>query len=89
MLIAVPYALAVAICFVLVEARGSGWLNVLALLCAWNALKFIVAGPVTLMRLLRVRARESQARHRAPRASHPDHVPQERSDEPLFMSGRG
>jgi hypothetical protein len=74
MLLAVPYAFAMAVCVGLVEAGGSGWLNVLALLFAWNASKFLGAGPVTLVRLLRVRGREGQARHRAPKASFPARV---------------
>jgi hypothetical protein len=65
MLLAVPYVFAVAGCVGLVEAGGSGWLNVLALLFSWNALKFLGAGPVTLMRLLRVRGREARAERRA------------------------
>jgi hypothetical protein len=60
MLLAVPYTLAMAACVGLVESGGSGWLNVLALLFAWDALKFLGAGPVTLIRLLRVRGREAQ-----------------------------
>lgn len=65
MLIAVPYALAAALCARLVEAGGSGWLNVLTVLFVWNGLKFVVAGPVTLFRLLLVRRREARARRRA------------------------
>jgi hypothetical protein len=65
MLLAVPYALAAVFCVGMVEAGGSGWLNVLALLFAWNALKILAAGPVTLMRLLRVRGGEARARRRA------------------------
>ena len=52
-LLAVPYALASVFCAGLVEAGGSGWLNLLALLFVWNSLKLLVAGPVTLIRLLR------------------------------------
>jgi hypothetical protein len=89
MLLAVPYAFAMAVCVGLVEAGGPGWLNVLALLFAWNALKFLGAGPVTLMRLLRTRGREGQARHLTPTASLPARVEQERFDEPQFMSGHG
>jgi len=62
MLIAVPYALAAALCVGLVEAGGSGWLNVLIVLFMWNALKFLVAGPATLFRLLAVRRREARTR---------------------------
>jgi hypothetical protein len=60
MLLAVPYSFAVVVCVGLVDAGRSGWLNVVALLFSWNALKFLGAGPFTLMRLLRVRAREAQ-----------------------------
>jgi hypothetical protein len=62
MLVAVPYALAAALCAGLFEAGGSGWLNVLTVLFVWNALKFVVAGPATLLRLLAVRRREARAR---------------------------
>jgi len=62
MLVAVPYALAAALCAGLVEDGGSGWLNVLTVLFAWNALKFVAAGPATLLRLLAVRRREARAR---------------------------
>ena len=88
MLLAVPYAFAMIVCVGLVEAGGSGWLNVLALLFAWNALKFLGAGPVTLVRLLRVRGRERRAERRTPRASRPVRVGQVRSDE-LLVSRHG
>ena len=65
MLIAVPYALAAALCAGLVEAGGSGRLNVLTVLFVWNALKFIVAGPATLVRLVAVRRREARAQRRS------------------------
>jgi len=68
MLLAVPYLLAAVFCVGLVEAGGSRWLNMLALLFAWNALKFLGAGPLTLMSLFRVRGREARARRRAIRA---------------------
>jgi hypothetical protein len=61
MLVAVPYALAAVLCAGLVEAGGSGWLNVLTVLFVWNALKFVIAGPATLLRLLAVRRREARA----------------------------
>ena len=62
MLIAVPYVLAAVLCARLVEAGESGWLSLLVLLFVWNALKFVVAGPATLIRLLSVRHREARAR---------------------------
>jgi hypothetical protein len=39
-----------------------GWINLLVLVCLWNALKFVVNGPVTLVRLVRVRAIERRYR---------------------------
>jgi hypothetical protein len=65
MLLSIPYMLVAVLCAGLVRAEGSGWLSVLALLCAWNALKFLVAGPATLIRLLRVRHWEARARRHA------------------------
>jgi hypothetical protein len=65
MILAVPYGVATVLCAGLAGAGGSGWLNALAILFAWNALKVVIAGPVTLLRLIRVRGRESRARRRA------------------------
>ena len=89
MLLAVPYAFATAMCVGLVEAGGSRWLNVLALLFVWNALKFLGAGPVTLGRLLRVRGREGRTRRRARSSSFVARGEQERSDGSLYVSGHG
>ncbi|WP_232333600.1 sulfate permease [Agromyces laixinhei] len=61
MLLAIPYLIAAAAAFAEMTEYG-GWFSVLALLCVWNAFKFLVAGPATLVRLLRVRARESRTR---------------------------
>ena len=69
MLLAVPYVLATVLCAEVVDAGGTGWLNVLALLFAWNALKFLVAGPATLIRLIRVRGREAREQRRLVRRS--------------------
>ena len=63
MLLAVPYGLGALLCLGLAES-GSGWLYLVGLLMAWNALKFLVAGPVTLIRLARVRVLEARV-HRA------------------------
>jgi hypothetical protein len=70
MLLAVPYALAAVACAGLAGGAGSGWLSGLALLFVWDALKFIIAGPVTLVRLLRVRSQEA----RLQRFAHPSHL---------------
>ncbi|WP_411700473.1 sulfate permease [Conyzicola sp.] len=62
MLIAVPYLLAAVFCIGLAQDGRSGWLNLLAVLFVWNALKFIIAGPATLARLIVTRHREALAR---------------------------
>jgi len=77
MLLAIPYSFATAVCVWLMEAGGSGWLNFLALLFSWNALKFVGAGPVTLIQLQHVRAREANTRRRATTAAHFVHVEQQ------------
>jgi hypothetical protein len=59
MLLAVPYGLA-AVAFASMADQG-GWFSVLALVCVWNACKFLVAGPATLTRLVLVRAHEARA----------------------------
>lgn len=58
MLLAVPYTLATVVCVGLAENGGSGWLQAFALLFAWNSLKFLVAGPVTLIKLVHLRGQE-------------------------------
>lgn len=67
MLLAAPYLLAASICTNLIADGGPGWLNLLVLLFIWNALKFIVMGPISLALLIRVRIREAVARRRARR----------------------
>lgn len=64
MLFAVPYLLAASICTSLIADGGPGWLNPLVLLFIWNALKFIVMGPVSVILLIRVRVHEAVARRR-------------------------
>ncbi|WP_174843224.1 sulfate permease [Cryobacterium glaciale] len=88
MLLAVPYALAAVLCTGLAEDGGSGWFNLLALLFAWNALKFLVAGPLTLMRLLWLLGGEANARRRAARALRGEGVGLELFEEPVLTSRR-
>lgn len=61
------YLYGIAICTTLLSHEGPGWLNLLLLLFFWNALKFIWLGPVSLIKLIRVRAEEGRA-HRCARA---------------------
>lgn len=62
MLLAVVYFYAASVMTVLIDSGGSRWLYLVMLVCIWNALKFIVHGPVSLILLARVRLQESRAR---------------------------
>ncbi len=69
MLLAVPYLFAASICTALIDGGASRWLYVVALVCIWNALKFIVIGPVSAVILLRARNAERRSRRRQPRTT--------------------
>ncbi|MFB9309791.1 hypothetical protein BJY17_000752 [Agromyces hippuratus] len=86
MLLAVPYGLAAVYCVGLVERGAAGWLNLLAILFVWNGLKFLVAGPMTAIRLIRVRASEARARRSAAAGMLETDVSAERFEELEFTS---
>lgn len=71
MLIAAPYIGAVKLLSEVIDHAGPewGWLHLVVLLCAWNALKMLWLGPVSLIRLARVRLREHAQRRTAARAA--------------------
>jgi hypothetical protein len=73
MLLAVPYLLAASTFTTLIADGEPGWLNLLVLLCLWNAMKFIIMGPVSLILLARIRVREEVA-GRADRRATPELV---------------
>lgn len=62
--LAAPYLLAANYCMTVIDGGGPGWLNLLVLLFCWNALKFLIMGPVSLVLLIRVHIQEAIARHR-------------------------
>lgn len=64
MLLAVPYFLAANYCLTLIEDGGPGWLNLLVLLFCWNALKFLIMGPISVVLLIRSRHEEWATRRR-------------------------
>ncbi|WP_028279044.1 hypothetical protein [Arthrobacter sp. H5] len=68
MLLAAPYLMAASCCSNLASDGGPGWLNLLVLLFVWNAMKFIVMGPISLALLMRVRGREAIALRAGTRA---------------------
>ena len=76
MLLAIPYLYAASICAQLAENGGPGWLHLLVLLFIWNALKFLVNGPITLVVLIRARLAERRDRRLVEResAGHPIHT---------------
>ena len=69
MLIAVPYLLGAWLLTVWIADGGPGWLNLLVLLFIWNALKFVVNGPITLVVLIRARLTERRDRRIVERES--------------------
>lgn len=62
MLLAVVYIVIAAALAQWAVGGAPGWINLLVLLCLWNALKFVVNGPITVVRLLRLRAHERRYR---------------------------
>ncbi|WP_174843058.1 sulfate permease [Cryobacterium sp. TMS1-20-1] len=67
MLLAFPYAFAAIYCRAQVDDGGSGWLNLLVILCLWDTLKLLLIGPISLLKLIAVRVREAGARRRTTR----------------------
>lgn len=67
MVLAIPYLLVAAVCRNLIEDGGLGWLNLLLLLFIYNAMKFTIMGPVSLVLLARIRLRERAQRRRPQR----------------------
>lgn len=55
MLIAAPYLLAATTFEQILHEGGPGWLNLLVILFAWDALKFLWIGPVSLTWMIRDR----------------------------------
>ena len=67
MLLAVVYVVIAAALAQWVVSGAPGWINLLVLVCLWNAIKFVVNGPITAIRLVRVRSNER--RYRSPTVS--------------------
>lgn len=64
MLLAVPYLLIASICTNALDQGAPGWLHLVVLWSVWNAMKFIITGPISLVLLARARIREAGARRR-------------------------
>ncbi|MDN5757563.1 MAG: sulfate permease [Tomitella sp.] len=65
MLVAAPYLLIANICTGLIDDGGPGWLHLVVAWAIWNAMKFVIMGPVSLALLVRARTQEAVARRRA------------------------
>ena len=68
MLLAAPYIVLAYWCSSAIGDGAPGWLNLVILLCLWNALRFVAIGPISVALLIRVRHNEAvalreQARH--------------------------
>ncbi|WP_286748410.1 sulfate permease [Microbacterium sp. 71-23] len=72
MLLAAPYLYAAAICTTIIDQGGPGWLNILVVLSIWDAFKMLWIGPISLVLLVRVRAREYRERRAAARSGEGD-----------------
>lgn len=49
MLLALPYLLVASTCTSLFANGGPGWLNLVVLWGTWNALKFLIMGPTSIV----------------------------------------
>ena len=64
MLLAIPYLFAASLCTALIDGGASRWLYLVALVCIWNALKFMWIGPISALRLVSAWVPERRARRR-------------------------
>lgn len=62
MLLAIPYLAVANILTILIGRGAPGWFHLLVLLCIWNAFKFLVLGPVSVVLLVRARTAERHNR---------------------------
>lgn len=58
MLIAAPYLAIAQWCTTTIEHGGPGLLHLVFLVCVWSAFKFLIMGPISLVMLIVVRAKE-------------------------------
>lgn len=65
MSLAVVYLFAASFITVLIEGGAPKWLYVVAFVCIWNAMKFIINGILSISLLTRVRIEERSARRSA------------------------
>lgn len=71
MLLAIPYLAVANILTILIDRGAPGWFHLLVLLCIWNAFKFLVMGPVSVVLLVRARTAERHDRRMLTRSPTP------------------
>ncbi len=71
MLMAIPYLAVANILTILIGRGAPGWFHLLVLLCIWNAFKFLVMGPVSVVLLVRARTSERHDRRMLTRSPTP------------------
>ena len=71
MLLAIPYLAVANIMTILIDRGAPGWFHLLVLLCIWNAFKFLVMGPVSVVLLVRARTAERHDRRMLTRSPTP------------------
>lgn len=71
MLLAIPYLAVANTMTILIDRGAPGWFHLLVLLCIWNALKFLVMGPVSVVLLVRARTAERRDRRMLSRSPPP------------------
>ena len=84
MLLAAPYIVAVKLLTDHIEHGGPGLLHLIVLLAAWNALKMLWLGPISLVHLARARLREHAERRRI---AHDTQAPDEARKPDLAPTG--
>ncbi|MDO4254450.1 MAG: sulfate permease [Kocuria sp.] len=65
MFLGVVYFYLAALMSVLVDGGASKWLYIVMLVCIWNTFKFLFFGPVSLLRLIRLRSIERKTAMKA------------------------
>lgn len=83
MLLAAPYLAAAKLLTDHIEQGGPDWLHLVVLLCAWNALKMLWLGPMSLIALAGTRHREHVQRRAVGRETETHGTP----DEALVTAG--
>ena len=71
MLLAITYLAVANILTILIDRGAPGWFHLLVLLCIWNAFKFQVMGPMSVVLLVRARTAERRDRRMLPRSPAP------------------